>query len=362
MKTIALALAGLLLLAVVGVFVFRAAAQRRVAARLRINSSNGVDVLEKVRLGGVEQWIQIRGHDRAQPILLFLHGGPGFPEMPFAHRNAELAENFVVVEWDQRGAGKSYAFDLRESSMSAEQIVADAHDLVLLLRQRFGVAKIVLVGHSWGTILGARLVAKYSELFHAYIAISQVVNPPESERLMYRFALERARRNNVEEAVADLTRIGLPPYKNVDDFQTMNRWIHHFGDLEYKELRLMQFVRLGFASPVYSLADFARLGLGYRLSMKHLWRDAFWINFFQEIPRLEVPVYFFLGRHDRTSTASSVQAALYFEALDAPQGKELIWFEKSGHWPHLNESAKYRKLMVETVLKQVRQPEKISYD
>lgn len=362
MKTIALALGGLLLLAIVGTLILRFAAQRRVAARLRLDSPTSVDLLEKVRLGGVDQWIQIRGHDRAQPILLFLHGGPGFAEMPFAHLNAALAENFVVVEWDQRGAGKSFAFDIPESSMSAERIVADAHELVLLLRQRFGAAKIFLVGHSWGTIVGARLVAQSPELFHAYVALSQVVHPPESERLMYSFALENARQREVGQAVTDLTRIGLPPYQSVDDFQTMNRWIHHFGDPEYAGMRPMEFVRLGFPSPAYSLADIVRLGLGYRFSMKHLWRDAFWIDFFREIPRLEVPVYFFLGRHDRTSTASAELAARYFDVLDAPAGKNLVWFEKSGHWPHLNEPEKYRSLMVRMVLAQTRKGEESQHD
>ncbi|MEO5721754.1 MAG: alpha/beta hydrolase, partial [Chthoniobacterales bacterium] len=142
----------------------------------------------------------------------------------------------------------------------------------------------------------------------------------------------------------------------------MNRWINHYGKLEYREMDPMRFVRIAFASPAYSLADLVRLGFGYRFSIKHLWRDAFWIDFFKEIPRLEVPVYFFLGRHDRTSTASAELAALYFDALDAPRGKQLVWFENSGHWPHLNEPEKYRKVLLETVLAQTGATKKTSHE
>lgn len=361
MKTIALVLSGVLLIVAGGILLLRFAAQRRVTARIRIDGPNGVDSLEKIRLGGIEQWIQIRGRDRSKPVLLFLHGGPGFPEMPFAHLNAALADDFVVVQWDQRGAGKSYASTIPANSMTVTQMVADTHELAQILLQRFGGAKIYLVAHSWGTIVGARTVAQHPELFHAYIALSQVVNPPESERLMYRVALEAAQKGNVERAVADLTRIGLPPYARLGDYQTMNRWIHRFGDND-GELGPMKFIRLGFASPAYSLADIARLWFGFRFSFAHLWREAFAIDFFQTIPRLEVPVYFFLGRHDRTSTASAEMAARYFTALEAPRGKQLIWFEESGHWPHLSEPEKYRKLMVSTVLPQTRRMEETSHD
>ncbi len=90
----------------------RIIAQHRASDRIRIPPTGGIDSIEKVQLGGLDQWIQIRGHDRSKPILLFLHGGPGFPEMPFAHLNAELEQHFVVVQWDQRAAGKSYSWSV----------------------------------------------------------------------------------------------------------------------------------------------------------------------------------------------------------------------------------------------------------
>jgi len=130
----------------------RAIWQHQTANRIRITSPTGIDSLEKIKLGGIDQWIQIRGHDRGKPILLFLHGGPGFPNMPFAHMHAELERAFVVVQWDQRAAGKSYSRFIPDDSMRIEQFISDAHELVQLLLHRFEAPKCYLVAHSWGSL------------------------------------------------------------------------------------------------------------------------------------------------------------------------------------------------------------------
>ena len=336
----------------VGLILLRLYAQNRTAARIRISSAAGIHTIERIRLGGVDQWIQIRGDDRTKPILLFLHSGPGFPEMPFSHVNARIEKEFVVVHWDQRGAGKSYSSSIPESSMTIEQFISDTHDLVELLLKRFGRSKLILVAHSWGSIVGALTVAKYPELFEAYVGISQAANAPESERMMYRFALETATRQGNEKATTELKRIGLPPYKSFADYRTMKGWVHHFRDAGYSEISPWKFARLALASPAYSWGDLLRLVLGMRFSFSHLWQEAFYrTDLFKQAPKLDVPVYFFLGRHDRTVTASAALAERYFESLEAPKGKHLIWFENSGHWPQLEEPEKFRQALINDVLK-----------
>jgi pimeloyl-ACP methyl ester carboxylesterase len=331
----------------VGLVLLRWSLQRKTAERIRIVSPTGVASLEKVLLGGVDQWIQIRGEDRTKPILLFLHSGPGFPEMPFSHVNAPLEHEFVVVNWDQRGAGKSYSSSIPESSMTIEQFISDTHELVQLLLQRFGRSKLDLVAHSWGSIVGVLTVAKYPDLFHAYVGISQAANPPESERMMYHFALETAAKQGNEKAEAELTRLGLPPYDNFADYRAMKGWVHHFSDPGYSEVSSWKFARLTLASPAYSWGDLLRLVLGMRFSFSHLWQEAFYrTDLFKQAPKLNVPVHFFLGRHDRTVTASAALAERYFQALDAPEGKHLIWFEDSGHWPPLEEPEKFRSALL----------------
>lgn len=346
-------LLGLCLIVAVTLVLARLYAQRGTAARIRISSANGIHSIEKIKLGGIDQWIQIRSEDRSKPILLFLHGGPGFPQMPFSHLNAELEKEFVVVQWDQRGAGKSYSSSIPDASMTIEQIVSDTHELTLYLRERFGRNKIYLVAHSWGTIVGARSVAQYPELFRAYVGISQAVDPPKSERMMYRYALAAGVKGGNKKAVAELDKIGVPPYKSTRDYHTLQRWVSHFNTADYSPISPWRFIRLGFASPAVSWLDPFRIWVGFRYSFAHLWREAFYqTNLFKQAPRIDVPVYFFLGRHDRTVTVSAAMAAEYFRALDAPRGKTLIWFENSGHWPQLEEPRKYRDTLVNQVLQE----------
>jgi pimeloyl-ACP methyl ester carboxylesterase len=343
----------ILALLTVALVAFRSYKQRQVAKRIAITSPNGVASVEKVRLGGVDQWIQIRGHDRTKPLLLFLHGGPGFPEMPFSYVNSALEKDFVVVHWDQRGAGKSYSSDVPADSMNAEQFVSDTRELTDLVTRRFGQRKLFLVAHSWGTLVGALTVSRYPDLFHAYIAIGQVVDPPESERWAYRFAVNLAERAGNKKAISELTKIGLPPYKRVSDYDTMRKWVALFSVQKRYEPSPIKFAWLALCSPVYSWRDLLNIPLGARFSFSHLWQEAFYqTNLMREAPHIEVPVYFLEGRHDYTVTVTAEMAQRYFQALDAPHGKKLIWFENSGHWPHLREPDKYRNVLVTTVLRE----------
>jgi pimeloyl-ACP methyl ester carboxylesterase len=341
----------ILLCVAAALVLFRRYEQRRVANRIAIKSLKGIASLEKIRLGGVDQWIQIRGQDRAKPILLFLHSGPGFPQMPFSHVNAALEREFVVVHWDQRGAGKSYSSDIAKTSMNIEQFVSDAHDVVQLLIERFGGPKIFLVAHSWGTAVGALTVSRYPNMFYAYVGISQVADVPASENCAYRFALDKAKGSGSKTAVSELATIGPPPYKRFADYHKMKKWVAKFSRRGKYEISVSRFVWLAFVSPVYSWHDLLRIPLGMRFSFSNLWRQAFYnLNLFQQARRIEVPVYFFEGRHDYTVTVTAETAGRYFQALDAPRGKKLIWFEDSAHWPHVREPDKYRDILVNIVL------------
>ena len=346
------ALTGSLLLGL-GLAVTRIFVQRAVSAKTAIKPVEGINSLEKIELGGAEQWILIRGWDRKNPLLLFLHSGPGFPEMPFAHLNAELEKQFVVVHWDQRGAGKS--FPAPRGTMNVEQYVKDAEELSALLLKRFGARKLFLVAHSWGSLVGALVVSRHPELFHAYVGISQFADAPDSEKMMYQFALELAEKIPNSRATRELTKIGPPPYRSMRDFRRMKSWVEKFNRGDHEEMSRWTFVRLAFASPVYSWADLARIPLGAKSSFDQLWSEAFYkVNLFKDAPRIDVPVYFFLGRHDRLVTTSAAMAERYFQALDAPRGKELIWFENSEHWPQLQEPQKFRSVLMAEVLKKSR--------
>lgn len=333
--------------AVASLVVLRGFWKHRVAKRIAIASSAGIDSLEKVRLGDADQWILIRAWNRQSPVLLLLHGGPGYPGMPFAHVTAELERHFVVVRWDQRGAGKSYSPSVPHSSMNMSQFVADTLELSELLSRRFNQPRIILGAHSWGSMIAALAVAQAPERFSAYIAVCQAASAPESERLMYRWALDKATAGGNERGISELKRLGLPPYEQVADYNTMTDWISRFSGIEHQPVTRSRFVRLALESPFYSWADLLRIPLGAKFSFSHLWREAFYeTDLLKQAPRLDVPVFFFLGRHDHTAIASAAMAERYFAVLEAPRGKQLIWFENSGHWPHLEEPERFREQMI----------------
>jgi pimeloyl-ACP methyl ester carboxylesterase len=336
----AVALLSSVIVAIVLFFAAHAYFQSKVREEIRITSPNGIESLEKVSIGGVTQWILIRGHDKSKPLLLFLHGGPGFPLMPFFHPNTLVEKEFIIVHWDQRGAGKSYSSTLPEESIKIEQFIADTHELIQILRQRFGVPRIYLVGHSWGSILGMLTINRYPELFYAYVGIGQVADMQENQMASFQFALQSATRAGNQKAVQELTTVG-----NVG-----KKWVIAFGGNMYGESDLWKLVQLGFSSPYHSLLDFKKIIDGTKFSGSALGEELSQINLFQQVPKVEVPVYFLEGRHDYM--APSYIAERYYQMLNAPKGKKLFWFDQSGHWPQLEEPNKFHEILINTILKE----------
>jgi pimeloyl-ACP methyl ester carboxylesterase len=344
-----------LLIAASSLLTWRAVRQQQAAAAIRIPLPAGIDLLEKVKLGGVEPVDYGRGHDRAQPLLLFLHGGPGLPEMPFAHVNAELEKHFVVVEWDQRGAGKSFSSRIPPETMTIAQFVADAEELVELLSRRFQQEGIFLLGHSSGSVIGALLAARRPELVRAYIGLAPVADLQETERLLYDYATRSATAKADREAQRELAAIGPPPFTNAKQLQISQMWVNHFATAEFGKARPNR-LTLAVFSPRTSLLDYWRTVRGAKFSFDHLWRELFAVNLFEQVKRLEMPVYFLLGRQDRVVTGEVAER--YFQRLQAPQGKQLLWFEKSGHWPQLEEPEKFHRVLVDHILKANPLPER----
>ncbi len=310
--------------------------------------TKGIEFLHTLTLGGIEQTIYVHGNDSTAPVLLFLHGGPGLPHMPFAHVNAELAHSFVVVHWDQRGAGKSYSPALKAAHFSIEQFVSDAHELIHWLCERFQQPRVTLVGHSWGSALGAIVAARYPQLVAAYVGIGQVTNLQAAELVRFRLAIELGREHEDKTALDALVRLGPPPYRTPRQSDVLERWACRLSGDCHRPLADARFFRLALSSPVYSWLDLLKIPLGVRCSERCFWDEIVRkIDLFRQVPRLEVPAYFLIGQHDVVGTHSL--ARRYFEMLEAPRGKTFITFERSGHWPHLDEPNRFRAILAGTV-------------
>jgi len=312
-------------------FVYRAALQSNVLRRTDSSGSNGIDSLEQVELGGVRQWILLRGRDTSRPVLLILHGGPGAADIMLArHFDGELVDDFVVVHWDQRGAGKSYDRSIPPESMTRSRFVEDARELAQMLAARFRRQRIYLLGHSWGSEIGALAVARYPELFQAYIGVGQVVAKAEQEAISYRYVLDRASEEHNEEALRELRRLGPPPYDGVSGQSMQRKWLERLGGVYHgAPISMLDYVRIALASPDYTLLDGVRFFRGQEFSESAFWQERLSTDLFREVPRIEVPVYFFAGRYDYNTPSELVER--YYRALDAPRGKTLIWFEHAGH-------------------------------
>ncbi len=320
--------------------------ERRLLASTQIAAEKGIESLEQLEIGGVPQTIYMRGHDRTNPVLLFLHGGPGGASMPLARDFGDrLEKHFVVVHWDQRGAGNSCSPDVPDESLRLEQFLADTLQLVNVLRARFGTEKIFLVGHSWGSVLGVLTIQRHPELFHAYVGMGQIVDMARNEEISYRFVEERAHRENNEEAIAALSTIH-PPYENTDELMLQRAWLGHYRGDHLAGGLFERFARAIVVSPEYSLRKKISFYSCMMNSLDHAWNELDEIDFIETARRLEVPVFFFAGRHDYNTPFELVEE--YFELLEAPS-KELVWFENSAHSPNLEEPERYQSVLIERV-------------
>ncbi|HCY74512.1 MAG TPA: alpha/beta hydrolase [Ignavibacteriales bacterium] len=321
--------------------------------------TNSIASLEKVKLGGQDQWILIRGADITKPIILFLHGGPGTSNMGLLRgQSSELEKYFVVVSWDQRGAGKSFSAKNPESSMTINQFIRDTYELVNLLRNRFNQNKIFLAGHSWGSVLGVLTVKEYPELFYSYIGIGQTVHMLENEKTSYQWTLEQAKNAKDEKAVKVLNDIGIPPYSGnwQKKFMLQRRLLGKFGGEFYGSSKgaFPIVIKSLLLATEYSFMDKINFFRGIFNSVRLLWPELMKVNLNLQAPELKVPVFFILGRHD--FEAPSVLAENYFNNLIAPY-KELIWFENSAHMPNTEENKKFDNLIINKILSTISKKE-----
>jgi pimeloyl-ACP methyl ester carboxylesterase len=194
--------------------------------------AGSIATLEPVTLGGARQWVLMRGRSADAPLLLKLHGGPGQAEMATVGQNGLLEADFVVIEWDQRGSGKSGPSVQPVAAMNIGQLVADTIELTEQLLQRFGRRQLIIVGHSWGSILGLMAVQRRPDLYSAFLSTGLMANFSEGQQVAYRFLLEESKRRSADKAFADLTSLGVPPYTGatgLSKWKRCARWLGEFG-------------------------------------------------------------------------------------------------------------------------------------
>jgi proline iminopeptidase len=312
----------------------RAEATEIIGSARKILTPSGVERLEKVRIGEIEQWVSVRGVDRRNPVLLYIHGGPGYVSMPMSWWSTRgWEEYFTVIQWDQRAAGKTYLLTdpkVVAPTLTNERMVADAEEMAEWARKAFSKRKIFVLGHSYGSYLGLELARRHPDWLYAYIGVGQVANMPESERRGWQFAMDAARREGNGEAIRELQSIAPYPAPEkvspIQDTYIERKWMTYYGGaMAYRHTNDAE-ADLSYLSPDYKDDE-----------IRHLWDgNAFATPFLlpgllakrSTTTKLDVPLILFEGRHDRNVNADV--SAEWFAQVQAPE-KHLVWFEHSAH-------------------------------
>ena len=292
-----------------------------------LSAQKTVDTATYVSIGGIKQYIAIKGKDKSLPLLLFLHGGPGGSVMHYADRFTNRLQNhFLVVQWDQRETAKTLELNQSSPPLSLKLFQDDAYEMVVTLLRTFGREKLYLVGHSWGTALGFHIARNHPDLLYAYIPIGAMVNQLESERIALAWMKQKALKDHNQEAIGEMNEIRVP-FENGAQLFWHRKWLLTMS-----------------GSPKMLSRDYVEA-----------WADR-WLNVFNEAskdnrmettPAMGCPVYFFAGRTDYQTNSDLVEK--YYQKLRAPK-KAFYWFERSGHSIPTSEAELMQSLIIDKIL------------
>lgn len=323
--------------------------------KIKDKTSHAIAKMEYVTINNWRQFLLIRGGDTMNnPVILFLHGGPGASGTALMRKyNHTLENDFTVVYWDQRGAGKSYNKKIHPSTLTVKQLIDDAHKLTEYLCKRFNQQKIFLIGHSWGSRLGMYLVKAYPEKFKAYIGVGQEISAHEGELQSYEFTMNKARATNNTKAVNDLLEMGLPKNGNYTSmYKTgfwglvkQKEWLLKLGGERYKKKSYVDWIFQMLWSDEYSIIDLINWSKASSFTAGQMMKDPDFNQFDlrRDIPSVKVPVYFISGLYDYNCPWPLVKE--YYQQLTSPK-KDFFLFEKSGHSPLFEEPIKFNAMVM----------------
>ncbi len=306
---------------------YRAWRQHENSLALAIDPKTGVQETTFVPLGGVPQWIQIRGDDRRNPVLLFVHGGPGSTESPVSSLLRPWEKYFTVVMWDQRDAGKTFARDGAVRDMSLSRVSQDGIELAQFLCRHLDKRKIIVLGHSWGTMVGVTMVAKRPDLFSAYVGTGQVVSIAEKEPIIYERAMERLRAAHDEDGVRVLSASGAPPYRSEVQMR-VERSLSERTDIPAERDILRNMIPVALVAPGWSLLD-----LYWSLQAPDYAEDATFdadASYDARKFGADIPLPFFIINGELDHITPTDLAKRYFDQVHAPV-KQFVVLNGVGH-------------------------------
>lgn len=341
--------------------------QKHLTSIYAITDPKGIEELKKVQIGGVDQWLHIRGRNRHNPVLLFIHGGQGSPMIGLMDAIQRPWEDFfTVVQWDQRQTGKSYypADDVNKP-LTVNQFIDDTEEVIQYLRDYLKKEKLFILGHSWGTVLGMHMVKRHPEWLHAYIGVGQVVDMAESERVLYERLLSHARENNRTDLISRLEEItpffeAYSPQREktfVDNCSFVRKELSRLaGETGMHHMLWDDVVSMlaldGAISPHLTLTDLSHSIISDEVAWSRppyaFTKEFLSIDLPSDIGNsFDTPIFFFSGVHDwQTPVSLSDQ---WFSQINTTH-KELLHFQESSHFIFNEEPGKVLIALVNKVL------------
>ncbi|MEJ6006512.1 alpha/beta hydrolase [Paucibacter sp. AS339] len=288
------------------------------------------------RIGGIEQWVTLHGQDSSKPVLLFLHGGPGNPLSPIAKKiYGHWSRDFVLVQWDQRGAGLSFGKNPEQAQapLTLERMVADGLELTEQLQQQFGQRKVLLMGSSWGSVLGVHMAKQRPDLFAAYVGTAQMVSAEANGKASFAQTLALAEAAGDASTVAALKAIGPPPHRDPRAFGVLRRAIRAYesqtsspaprdwwqAEARYQSAEAQAATEEG---EEYSFLQFVGLAGDGMLSK---------IDLPALGPEYRIPMHFIQGDQDLLTPLTVTQR--FVDSIRAPE-KSLTLVPRAGHDPN----------------------------
>ena len=326
---------------------------RKIIADLgRIEAPNGVQESYRTRIGGIDQWVNVRGQDRDNPVILFVHGGPASPLTPTLWQfQRPLEEYFTMVTYDQRGAGKTFVANDEAKVADTIHIPNYVDDVIAMasdVRACYGKRKVILMAHSWGTIIAMQAALKRPDLFYAYIGVGQVINVRENERISFDFAMATAKAKNNAEAVREMEAIA--PYPGDQPITreriiAARKWAQYYGGLTAYRDESTYFYRAPLLSPEYTDAERCAVDAGNVFTLGRILPEFLAVDM-SGVREFPIPVLMFMGRHDYTTPSEPTEA--WLKRVKAPY-KQGVWFEHASHMVPWEEPGKLLVSLVQYV-------------
>ena len=296
-----------------------------------------IDTLIDISINDDIQKVLIQSDNIHNPILLYIHGGPGASAMMLSHYYSDsLCKYFTFVNWDQRGTGLSFGEQTDPTKITEKQIENDAIEIIKYLLQKFKQPKLYILGHSFGSIIGLRLASKYPDYFYAYIGVGQVIDWDKSVELTYHWLSKEMIKAKDYQALKELELNHFPSIEMIKKYRG-----HTYNPVNFDSImRLSPYYFEGYIQQYLAAKSFTEYNI-----RKNPCPDCDSSSLYY-LRNIEIPVYFLEGRHDHVMACAPELVVEFYEKLNAPK-KKLIWFDNSAHLPNIEEPEKFQQVLIQ---------------